>query len=153
MKEHTPQIIKNIHNTIINQNQMLDNPYNPQHMTYTDYTTSNQNLTFIEKYIHEKVIPHYANTHTKTSKTNLQTTHFQKDTQTIIHNTIKTNEQNIIIFNNSKTTKTINHLINMLNIQLPTNLNKKYSLNNHIPTKEHPIIFIKPYEHHSNKIP
>ena len=53
-------------------------------MTYADYTASGRALTFIEDYIRDAVLPLYANTHTESSGTGLQTTRFREEARRII---------------------------------------------------------------------
>ena len=50
----------------------------------TDYTASGRSLGFIEDFIRREVLPLYANTHTETSGTGLQTTRFREDARQII---------------------------------------------------------------------
>ena len=48
-------------------------------VTYADYTASGRSLTFIEDYLRDAVLPLYANTHTESSGTGLQTTRFREE--------------------------------------------------------------------------
>ncbi|MFV2072947.1 MAG: aminotransferase class V-fold PLP-dependent enzyme, partial [Thermoanaerobaculales bacterium] len=43
-------------------------------------------------------------------------------------------------------------LIEILNIRLPADLDAAYDLASRIPAEERPVVFIGPYEHHSNEI-
>ena len=49
-------------------------PYGPRRVTYADYTASGRALDFVERFVVEEVLPRYANTHTESSGTGLQTT-------------------------------------------------------------------------------
>ena len=48
-------------------------------VTYADYTASGRALTFIEDYLRDAVLPLYANTHTESSGTGLQTSRFREE--------------------------------------------------------------------------
>ena len=63
---------------------MVDGPFGPQPVVYADYTASGRSLTFIEDYIADVVLPLYANTHTESSGTGLQTTRFREEARQII---------------------------------------------------------------------
>jgi selenocysteine lyase/cysteine desulfurase len=43
-------------------------------------------------------------------------------------------------------------MIGILNIRIPRDLDTKYGLSKHIPADERPVVFIGPYEHHSNEV-
>ncbi len=60
--------------SVIGDDEAFAGPFGIRRVTYADYTASGRNLTFIEDYIREQVMPLYANTHTESSGTGLQTT-------------------------------------------------------------------------------
>ena len=41
----------------------------------------------------------------------------------------------------------------MLGLRIPANLDDRYGLSDRIPADERPVVFIGPYEHHSNELP
>ena len=58
-----------------------------------------------------------------------------------------------MIFCGSGATAVINKLIDILNLRLPQELSKRYLADASIDDSERPVIFVGPYEHHSNELP
>lgn len=58
-----------------------------------------------------------------------------------------------MIFAGSGYTGAIDKLVGILNIRIPADLDAQYQLSSHIPAGERPVVFIGPYEHHSNELP
>ena len=44
-------------------------------------------------------------------------------------------------------------LVSILNLRIPADLDRRYRPDSHIPSDERPVVFIGPYEHHSNELP
>ena len=123
-------------------------------MTYADYTASGRALTFVEDYIRDAVLPLYANTHTESSGTGLQTTRFREDARAIIRDAVGGNaDDHAVIFTGSGMTGAINLLVGVLELRIPADLDERYDLRAHIPPDERPVVFIGPYEHHRNELP
>lgn len=69
-------LLETIRNGTIGDDRAVVGPFGIRRVTYADYTASGRSLDFIEDFIRHEVMPLYANTHTETSTTGLQTTRF-----------------------------------------------------------------------------
>jgi len=147
------RLIETIRGAIIGDDHALDGPYGPRRVTYADYTASGRSITFIEEFIRDQVMPLYANTHTETSGTGRQTTQFRNDAREIIHRAVGGGDDDLVIFCGSGATGAINKLLDIMNLRIPADLDARYELSERIPEAERPVVFIGPFEHHSNELP
>ena len=147
------RLIETVRNSIIGADHEIEGPFGRRRVTYADYTASGRSLTFIEDFLRDHVMPFYANTHTESSGTGLQTTNFREDARQIILQALGGTNDDVVLFTGSGATGAICKLIDILNLRLPTDLADRYRLEDHIPAEDRPVVFIGPYEHHSNEIP
>lgn len=147
------RLIETVRDAIIGDDRALDGVFGPRRVTYADYTASGRSLRFIEDFIRDEVMPLYANTHTETSQTGLQTTRFREDAREIIHRAVGGGPDDVVIFCGSGATGAINKLLDVLNLRIPADLDARYSLRDAIPDAQRPVVFVGPYEHHSNELP
>jgi len=147
------RLIETIRDAIIGDDQAIDGPYGLRRVTYADYTASGRSLSFVEDFIRTQVMPLYANTHTETSGTGRQTTSFREEARAIIKQAVGAGPDDVVIFCGSGATGAINKLIDVLNLRLPADLDERFALSSHVPADQRPVVFIGPYEHHSNELP
>jgi selenocysteine lyase/cysteine desulfurase len=147
-------LVERVRESVIGKDTAVHTPFGVRRVTYADYTASARSLTMVEDFIRDQVLPLYANTHTETSGTGLQTTRFREEAREIIRSSVgATREEHAVIFAGSGSTGAVDRLVGLLGIRIPRGLSQTYGLEERIPAADRPVVFVGPYEHHSNELP
>lgn len=153
MSAPTSPLLERIRHGVIGDDEVLDGPYGRRRITYADYTASGRSLDFIENFIRDAVLPRYANTHTESSGTGLQTSRLREDARRLIRDAVGGTGDDLVIFSGSGATAAVNKLVDILELRVPAGLDARYRLSGRIPRRDRPVVFVGPYEHHSNELP
>jgi len=147
-------LIELIRASVIGDDEAVAGPFGWRRVTYADYTASGRSLTFIEDYLRDQVMPLYANTHSESSGTGRQTSAFREEAREIIRSAVgATRDDHAVIFCGSGSTAAVDKLVGVLNLRIPADLDRRHGMRRLIPAEERPVVFIGPYEHHSNELP
>ncbi len=149
--EDTP-LLRRVRAGVIGDDRVVPGPYGPRRVTYADYTASGRALDFLEDFVRGEVLPRYANTHTESSGTGLQTTRLREDARALVRQGLGAGDDVAVVFCGSGSTAAIDKLIGILNLRIPADLDARHQLSAHIPADQRPVVFVGPFEHHSNEI-
>ena len=134
-------LLAQIRESVIGERTLIPTSFGDKPLVYADYTASGRSLGFIEDTLRKQVLPFYANTHTETSFTGAQSTAYREQARSIIRAAVNGSEDDQIIFCGSGATSAINKLVDILGLRSPAN------------GADAPVVFVGPYEHHSNELP
>jgi selenocysteine lyase/cysteine desulfurase len=124
---------------VVGEQVLLETPYGHKPLVYADYTASGRAYAPIERFIQQRVLPFYANTHSESSLTGRQSNHLREQARACIRKALNAGPEHALIFCGTGATAAINKLVDLLQLRQPL--------------QERVVVFIGPYEHHSNELP
>eukprot|EP01024_Parvocaulis_polyphysoides_P026704 TRINITY_DN2428_c0_g1_i4.p1 TRINITY_DN2428_c0_g1~~TRINITY_DN2428_c0_g1_i4.p1 ORF type:complete len:637 (-),score=81.01 TRINITY_DN2428_c0_g1_i4:119-2029(-) len=141
-KKDTEEILSNLRSDVIGGRDCIeDGPYGTVPLVYADYTASGRLLQSIENFMQRVVYPVYANTHTDASYCGAQISTLYKEARQIVCECFKVDPNEFaVLFTGSGCTGALHKLTQILR------LNKKRTYS------DKPVVFVGPYEHHSNEV-
>ncbi|KAG2377967.1 hypothetical protein C9374_008589 [Naegleria lovaniensis] len=116
-------LIQTIHDSIIGDDEVFKSPFGYRKITYCDYTASGRSLSFLEEFMKKQVMTMYANTHTTSSITGLQSTLFRHEARYIVRNALNCGKKDVLIFTGSGSTSAVNKLVHLLGLQKGGDMN------------------------------
>lgn len=106
-------------------------------LVYADYVASGRALQQVENFVTKNVLPYYANSHTEASYCGGYMTGMRRAARAEIARLTDACEDCSVIFTGAGATAGLNRLVTLLGVDKAQN----------------PVVFIGPYEHHSNILP
>ncbi|MFZ5438398.1 MAG: aminotransferase class V-fold PLP-dependent enzyme [Myxococcota bacterium] len=143
--------------SFIRQNEVgrrawLETPYGRRLVTYADLTATGRYLHFVEAWL-RRVRPFYANSHTAISSTGRVMTELREEARRVIKRAINAGPHDEVLFVGSGATAAVNKLVGLLGWRISEPLEREFNLSAYIPRERRPVVFVGPYEHHSNELP
>lgn len=145
-------LLQKIRENLIGERDAIKTTFGEKPLIYMDYTASGRSLKFVEDFIQEKVLPNYANTHSESSYTGKQMTLLRHQARQQIRESVNGSEDHKVIFCGSGASAAIAKVIGVLGLSIPSSLEDKYNFSQQIPDYERTVVFLGPYEHHSNDL-
>eukprot|EP00962_Isochrysis_galbana_P015278 scaffold4388_cov94-Isochrysis_galbana.AAC.1 len=149
--EAEPALFGYIRRSEIGASLPIQSPFGVRPVLYADHTASGRALSFIEDYVRETVLPSYGNTHTSTSKTGRQSSDFVAEARALVRHHTRCTKHDRLLFLGSGATAGALQLVSMLGLTPASAAALEAA--RALPEADRPVVFVGPYEHHSNLLP
>ena len=134
----------------IGRDRHLVTPFGTRQLLYADYIASGRALHSIERTITDDVLPLYANSHTEDSATGAVTTHLLHDADRFVKECVHAGPEHKLVWCGTGSTAAIKRLQEILGVAIPSSLRQRVL--DGMRADERPVVFVGPYEHHSNEV-
>jgi len=127
-------------------------PFGSRRIYYADLTATGRHLSFVEAWI-GRIRPYYANTHTEVSATGRLMSGLRQSAREVIRTAVNARDDDEVLFVGSGATAAINKLVGLLGLRVSEPPESHHGIGRSSPPGERPVVFVGPYEHHSNELP
>lgn len=128
--------LQNLREGLIGDGLRIPGLFGEVALVYADYVASGRALTQVEDYIRHNVLPYYANSHTEASYCGAFMTRLRAEARDEIARLTNADGCSVV-FTGSGATSGLNRLVTLFGIN----------------SARKPVVFVGPYEHHSNLLP
>lgn len=135
---------------LIGTDAVIHTPFGERQVTYADYVASGRALHSVEDTIRTLALPLYANTHTEDSATGAHSTHLSHQAVAYIKTQLGADSTCKLVFCGSGSTAAVRRVQDILGLSVPAA--HCALLLQHLDPQERPVVFVGPYEHHSNEV-
>uniref|UniRef100_A0A0D9XXL7 Aminotransferase class V domain-containing protein n=1 Tax=Leersia perrieri TaxID=77586 RepID=A0A0D9XXL7_9ORYZ len=137
---------------LIGKDVEFDTPFGHRRLTYADHTASGRSLRYVEDYLLKEVLPFYGNTHTEDSHVGKKTTRLMNKAARYVKRCMGGGVAGdvALLFCGSGTTATIKRLQEAMGVAAPASASLRARLSAQLRREERWVVFVGPYEHHSN---
>jgi selenocysteine lyase/cysteine desulfurase len=138
---------------VLGEGACIRTPFGVRRITYADHVASGRALRSVETALRDAVLPLYANTHTEDSATGAHTTRVMHDASEYVKRCLGAGPDHKIVFPGTGATGAtgaVKRLQEILGVAVPAE--QRARLLDVLPTRERLVVFVGPYEHHSNEV-
>jgi len=147
---------------VIGRNLAFETPFGLRNIFYADYTASGRGLGFIERRLLE-IQKSYANTHTEDDYSGKRLTTLLKQAEQKIKDFVNAGDRGKIIPVGSGSTGALQKLQEIIGVYIPPLTRERLGESSAVapgignsgrglPDRRKPVVFIGPYEHHTNEL-
>ncbi|KAL5205091.1 hypothetical protein ABZP36_009962 [Zizania latifolia] len=138
-----------VRSQLVGRGVEFDTPFGRRALVYADHTASGRSLRYVEDYILEQVLPFYGNTHTEDSYVGSRTTRMARRAASYIKRCMGAGADDALLFCGSGATAAVKRLQEAMGVAAaPGPLRERSAAL--LRPEERWVVFVGPYEHHSN---
>jgi selenocysteine lyase/cysteine desulfurase len=156
--------VDDLREQVIGMDSRICTPFGERLLVYCDYTASGRSLHFVERYLHG-LLQTYANTHTEDDVTGRGTSQLLHEAEVMIKRAVNAGPHGRLVACGTGATGAIDRLQQILGVACPPatrarveselagcfGQDKAHAFEAHL-AKHQPVVFVGPYEHHSNEV-